>query len=182
MEVGQMRRRNPLASAALVAMGAVLVLALPGVVAGVPRTSDGGTPSDVFSTTDPAVCAEVYPTGTATFLETGVTVDSTSHLLVSFSAERSGIKGNNELLVQIDMLTGGVFVQSTPTWGFNRTFKTHESGTVEWTFDNVAAGTYFLRGSATVDPAPPGPGGSAESTPTPILENCALTVVVSPVA
>ena len=176
-----MRRTDPFAWAVLALVAAVLVLVIPGLVVGAPTTSHGGTPSDVFSTTEPAICAEVNVDGVSA-MPTAVTVDTTSHLLVSFSAERSGIEGNNELLVEIDILnTSGGPVESTPfEWGFSRTFKTHESGTVEWTFDDVAAGTYTVQVGARTDPAPPGPGGSGD--PTSVLENCALTVLVNPIA
>jgi len=175
-----MRRTNPSVAAVLGAVVAAAVVVLPGLVVGVPTTSHGGTPSDVFSTTEPVGCAEVDVDGVSA-MPTSVTVDATSHLLVSFSAERSGIRGNNELLVRFDILQGGTVLESTPfEWGFSRTFKTHESGTVEWTFDNVAAGVYTVQVGARTDPAPPGPGGSGH--PTSVMENCALTVFVTPVA
>ena len=177
---GMMRRSKRLALAAIGAVVAGLVLGVPTLVVGAPTTSHGGTPSDVYSTTEPEICAVVNVDGVSA-LPTVVTVDSTSHLLVSFSSERSGIRGNNELLVRIDILQNGTFVEGTPfDWGFGRTFKTHESGSVGWTFDNIAAGTYTVQVGANMDPAPPGPGG--EGHPTATVENCSLTAVVNPVA
>jgi hypothetical protein len=169
-------RRTPL----LVA-GAALAVVLPVMAIAVATTSHGGSPSDIYSTTEPEICAVVNVDGTSA-MPTLITVDETSHLLVSFSAERSGIRGDNELLLTLDIFdSAGDFVEGTPfEWGFGRTFQTHESGTVEWTFDNVAAGTYTVRVGGRMDPAPPGPGGSGD--PVAVLENCALTVSVSPVA
>jgi hypothetical protein len=175
-----MRRSNLLGAAALGAVVAVLALvAMPGVGVGTPTTSHGATPSDVFSTTEPDICAVVDVDGIST-LPTSVTVDATSDLVASFSAERSGITGDNELLVTVDIFSNEAFVEGTPfEWGFGRTFKTHESGTVQWTFDNVPTGTYIVQAGARMDPAPPGPGGTG--TPTSVMENCALTVFVTPV-
>jgi hypothetical protein len=166
-----MRRSNLLGAAALGAVVAVLALvAMPGVGVGTPTTSHGATPSDVFSTTEPDICAVVDVDGIST-LPTAVTVDATSDLVASFSAERSGITGDNELLVTVDIFSNEVFVEGTP--------KTHESGTVQWAFDNVPTGTYIVQAGARMDPAPPGPGGTG--TPTSVMENCALTVFVTPV-
>jgi hypothetical protein len=170
-------RRNPL----VVAGAALAVVALPVIAIAIATTSHGGSPSDIYSTTEPEICAEVDVGGTSA-MPTPITVDGTSHLLVSFSAERSGIRGDDELLLTFDIFdSSGGFVEGTPfEWGFGRTFETHESGTVEWTFDNVAAGTYTVQVGARIDPAPPGPAGSGD--PVAALENCALTVSVSPVA
>lgn len=165
----------------VVAGVALAVVALPVIAIAVTTTSHGGSPSDIYSTTEPEICAVVDVGGTSA-MPTPITVDGTSHLLVSFSSERSGISGNNELLLTFDIFdSSGGLVAGTPfEWGFGRTFKTHESGTVEWTFNNVAAGTYTVQVGARMDPAPPGPGGSGD--PTSVLENCALTVSVSPVS
>ena len=174
-----MRWTRPLA-VVLGAVSAALVLAIPVIVVGAPTTSHGGTPSDVYTTTEPQHCAVVDVDGVSA-MPTAVTVDGTSNLLVSFSAEKSGIHGNDELLVTIDVFQNGTFLEGTPfEWGFGRTFKTHESGSVEWTFDSVAPGTYTVQVGARMDPAPPGPKG--EGHPVAVMENCSLRVIVSPIA
>jgi len=57
------------------------------------------TPSDVFTSTEPEICAEVDTFGTAPILSTQVSVGPTSNLLVSFSSEWSGPKTDTELLL-----------------------------------------------------------------------------------
>lgn len=176
-----MRRTNPVAAAMIGAAVAVLALvAVPAIGIGEPTTSHGGTPTDVYTTTEPEVCA-VVDVGGVSAMPTLVTVDGPSNLLVSFGSERSGIRGDNELLVTIDIFQNGTFVEGTPfEWGFGQTFKTHESGSVEWTFDGVAAGTYTVQVGARMDPAPPGPEG--EGDPVAVMENCSLRAIVSPLA
>lgn len=177
-----MRRTNHFAAAAVGAVFTVLAIAaLPGVGIGSPTTSHGGMPSDVFTTTEPEVCAVVGPGG-ASAMSTHVTVGATSNLLVSFSSERSGLDSlNTELLLSFFVLDDeGEFVVETPfEWGLGTNPRTHESGTVMWSFDAFQPGTYDISVGARVDPVP-GPRGGSD--PTAVLENCALSVTVIPVA
>ena len=54
------------------------------------------------------------------------------------------------------------------------------SGTVMWTFEDVPAGSYFAAMTARVETVPSQlPGGSQ---PLAVLEDCTLTVFVTPVA
>jgi len=176
-----MRRTSPLAAAVLGAIVALLALvALPGLGIGVTTTSHGLTPSDVFTTTEPEGCALVDTAGTSTML-TLVNVAATSNLLVYFSSESSGLNTNSELLLSFAVNDDtGHFVVGTPfEWGLSSSPRTHDSGTVMWSFNDVQPGDYDVLVDARVDPVP-GPHGGGN--PSAVLENCALTVFVIPVA
>ena len=169
--------------AAIVAVLAVMVF--PSVGIGIPTTSHGGSPSDVFTSTEPEICAEVDTFGTAPILPTEVSVAATSNLLVYFSSELSGLEPDTELLLSLRVEDGaGNAVAGTPfEWGLSNTPRLHDSGTVMWSFDSVQPGTYDVLGDARTDPVPgPRGGGNTNNNPTAVLENCALTVFVVPVA
>lgn len=175
-----MRRQHPFAGALLGALVAlVALLAVPGLGISEPSTSHSLTPSDVFTTTEPEICAETNPNG-ALALPTQVDVAATSNLLVYFSAEWSGLEIISELLVSLGVKDESGPVASTPfEWGLSTNPGTHESGTLMWSFDNVEPGTYTVVADTRVDRVAGSHGGG---TPSAVLENCALTVFVSPAA
>jgi hypothetical protein len=178
-----MRRTNPFVAALLGAAVAILALmAFPGLGMGEPATSHGLTPSDVFTTTEPEICADVDTFGIDTNgMLTQVTVSETSNLLVYLSFDWSGLEPGTELLVSLGVNDDeDNFVDGTPfEWGLSNTPRLHDSGTVMWSFDGVQPGTYDVLFDARTDPVP-GPRGGGN--PTAVLENCALTVFVNPVA
>jgi hypothetical protein len=182
-EVGKMRRTNPFVAAPLGGVVAILaVVALPGLGVGEPSTSHGLTPSDVFTTTEPEICAVVDTFGIDTNgMLTQVTVSETSNLLVYLSSEWSGLEPGTELLISIAVNDDeNNFVVGTPfEWGVSNAPRIHDSGTVMWSFDGVQPGTYDVLFDARTDPVP-GPRGG--SNPTAAMENCALTVFVNPTA
>ena len=181
-----MRRTHPLAAAMVGAVvGMIALVALPGVGIGEPTTSHGGTPSDVFTSSEPEVCAEVDTFGTAPILPTEVSVAATSNLLVYFSSEWSGLLADTELLLSFRVNdNAGEFVMGTPfEWGVSNNPRLHDSGTVMWSFDDVQPGVYAVLGDARTDPVPgPRGGGNTNNNPGAVLENCALTVFVIPAA
>jgi hypothetical protein len=179
-----MRRTSPFAAAVIGAVVALLALvALPGLGIGETTTSHGVTPSDVFTTTEPEICAEVDTFGTAPILPTEVSVTATSNLLVYFSSEWSGLEADTELLISFRVNdSAGNFVVGTPfEWGVSNDPRLHDSGTVMWSFNDVQPGFYDVAGDARTDPVPgPSGGGKTNNNPTAVLENCALTVFVIP--
>jgi hypothetical protein len=180
-----MKRTNPLAAAML---GAIIVLisvvALPGIGVGETTTSHGVTPSDVYTSTEPEVCADVDTFGTAPILPTEVTVETRSNLLVYLSSEWSGMEADTELLLSFRVNEAGEFLMGTPfEWGVSNDPRLHDSGTVMWSFDGVEPGVYEVLGDARTDPVPgPRGGGNTNNNPAAVLENCALTVFVIPAA
>jgi IPT/TIG domain len=138
----------------------------------------GVSPIEVFTNTEPEICAVVGPEG-GTAMPTAVTVGAQSRLLIYFTSERSGFDIHTELLVTFEVLAGDNVVASTPfEWGnLGVALRGHTSGTVMWPFADVSPGNYTVRVGARVDPLP-GPLGGG--TPTAVLENCALTVFVIP--
>jgi hypothetical protein len=179
-----MQRTHPFATAVLGAVIAMIALvALPGLGIGETTTSHGGTPSDVFTSSEPEVCAEVDTFGTAPILPTEVSVAATSNLLVYFSSEWSGLEPDTELLLSFRVNDeAGDFVVGTPfEWGVSNDPRLHDSGTVMWSFDDVQPGVYDVLGDARTDPVPgPRGGGNTNNNPSAVLENCALTVFVIP--
>jgi hypothetical protein len=166
---------------AVVAAIAVLAVMFPGLGIGQTSTSHGVTPSDVFTRTEPEVCAEVDTFGTNTLFGSEFSVAATSNVLVYFSGERSGRDSETELLLSfaVNDLQGN-FVVGTPfEWGLSNNPHIHDSGTVMWSFDAVQPGDYEVVFDARTDPVPDPRGGG---NPTAVLENCALTVFVIPVA
>jgi hypothetical protein len=161
-------------AAAIVAVVAVMV---PGIGIGLPTTSHGGSPSDVYSTTEPEICAATDPFGAITMV-TEVSVPATSNLLVYFSAEWSGLKPSAELLLKFVVNDDAGFVVETPfEWGLSNNPRTHDSGTVMWSFDGVDSGVYDVLVDTRTDVAGPQVGNASA-----VLENCALTAMVIPVA
>jgi hypothetical protein len=101
--------------------------------------------------------------------------------LVYFSSEWSGLDTGAELLLSFAVNDGaGNFFVGTPFgWGLGNNPRTHDSGTVMWSFDDVQPDVYDVHVDARVDPVP-GPHGGGH--PSAVLENCALTVFVVPAA
>ena len=185
-----MRRLSaPKASTAVAVVAAIVaplaLVAFPGLGIGETRTSHGVTPSDVFTSTEQEICAEVDTFGTGPILPTEVSVAATSNLLVYFSSEWSGPEADTELLLGFIVNDdAGNFVTSTGfEWGVSTSPRLHDSGTVMWSFDDVLPGVYHVLGDARTDPVPgPRGGGNTNNNPGAVLENCALTVFVIPVA
>jgi IPT/TIG domain-containing protein len=154
------------------------------VIGGEPPPAPGGAPTDVLTTTEPEVCANVDTFGTPPVLPTAVSVAAASNLLVYFSSEWSGLNPDTELLISLRVNDdAGNFVVGTPfEWGVSNNPRLHDSGTVMWSFDSVPPGDYEVLGDARTDPVPgPKGGGNTNNNPTAVLENCALAVFVIPV-
>jgi hypothetical protein len=176
------------AVALVAAMVAVLAVMFPGLGFGQTSTSHGVTPSDVYTTTGPPggeICAVVDSFGVPPVLPTRVTVAGPSNLLVYYTSEWSGLEADTELLLNFQVHDdAGNFVATTPfEWGVSSDPRLHDSGTVMWSFDDVDPGAYDVFVDARTDPVPGAPGGgNTNNNPTAVLENCALTVFVIPVA
>jgi hypothetical protein len=181
---GTMRRTKQLAAAIVGATVALLaVLAFPGVVFGETTTSHGGTPTDVYTTTEPEGCGHVDTFGVPPVLPTRVTVAEPANLLVYFTSEWAGLDSDTELLIQFRVNDDeGNFVVGTPfEWGVSNDPRLHDSGTLMWSFDDVAPGAYDVFVDARTDPVPGPPGGgNTNNNPSAELGNCALTVFVLP--
>jgi hypothetical protein len=183
---GKVRRRHALSAALLGGLVLLLgVLAVPGLGFGETSTSHGVTPSDVFTSTEPENCEDVDTFGVPPILPTRVSVAEPSNLLVYFTSEWAGLEADTELLIQFRVNDdGGNFVVGTPfEWGVSNDPRLHDSGTLMWSFDDLAPGAYDVFVDARTDPVPGPPGGgNTHNNPSAGLENCALTVFVIPVA
>jgi hypothetical protein len=143
------------------------VLGSQGVVIGQPTSSHGGSPSDVFMQATPAVCSNA-----GSLMAQDLTLAEESHLLVYFTGEWTRLSVNE---------TGFLWFRLDGTdtdfdWRFAGHTLPETTGTVMWTFEDVAAGTHTVSAHSQVREIPPGRKASAE------LRHCAFTVFVIPVA
>jgi hypothetical protein len=171
------------AVAVAAAVVAVLAVRFPGLGIGQTSTSHGVTPSDVYTTTDPGICADVDTFGQAPILPTNVTVAASSNLLVYFASEVSGLLADTELLLTFRVNDdAGNEVAQMGEWGVSNDPRLNDSKTIMWSFDNVEPGAYDVFVDARTDPVPGPPGGgNTNNNPSATLEHCALTVFVIPV-
>lgn len=162
---------------------AVLAVMFPNLGFGLTSTSHGVTPSDVYTSTEPEICADVDTFGVPPVLPTRVTVAVTSNLLVYFTSEWSGLEADAELLItfRVNDDAGNEVASTGFEWGVSNDPRLHNSGTLMWSFDNVQPGAYDVFVDARTDPVPGPPGGgNTNNNPSAVLENCALTVFVNP--
>lgn len=156
------------------------VLSVAGVAFGLASTSHGGTPTDVYMTQDPEVCS---PTGDKIGIEqvqlvpTTVNVAQQSHLLAYFGGMWSGFEPDSTLVLWFEIRDANGFSELSPSFDVSKGL-VHGSGTLMWTFDDVAPGTYTVQALAALFPQrgafiPHGDGAN--------IQNCALTVFVNPV-
>ncbi|MEX2204504.1 MAG: hypothetical protein WD965_10505 [Actinomycetota bacterium] len=164
-----MRRLSVRRAATPAAVGAiitVLAVMFPGLGFGQANGIHGTAPTDVFVQETPAVCSNGDP------MTQELTLDEDSHLLVYFTGEwkRLGVKEAGIFWFRLD---------GTDTdfdWKFQGQSDWHTTGTVMWTFPDVAAGTHTVSAHAEARPVPPRPAASAD------VHHCAFTVFVIPVA
>ena len=164
---------------------AVLAVALP--VLGDTLASHGGTPTDVYTATDPDVCQKGEPdtkigSEQLEMLPMTVTVGQESHLVTYLGGMWSGFKDDAALILWVELFNQDSGV-SRLSPGFSVTNgTTHNSGTIMWTFENVNPGTYTMQGLVALFPAR---GAFVEHGVTDFrganIQNCALTVFVNPV-
>ena len=162
------------AVAVVAAIVAVLAVMFPGLGFGQTTSSHGGSPSDVYTQTNPNTCLAAGPNG-QTAMEQFFDLGAESHVVVYFTSEWARL--NTHEVGHLSMgLDGRPEVPSEP-WRFSGTVSTHTSGTVMWTFDNVASGHHRVNVLAFVSFMQ-----GAAGTPSADLNGCALTVFVTPVA
>lgn len=161
--------RATTAVAVVAAVIAVLAVMFPGLGFGQTNGIHGGSPTDVFMQGTPAVCSNE-----GTLMAQELTLAEESHLLVYFTGEWTGL-GVNE--------TGFLWFRLDGTdtdfdWEFPGHRDPETTGTVMWTFENVAAGTHTVSAHSEVRTIPPGqePGFEASAE----VDHCAFTVFVIP--
>jgi hypothetical protein len=162
--------RAPTAVAVVAAVVAVFAVMLPGF--GQTTSSHGGTPTEVFMQTHPDTCLAVGPND-QTAMEQDFTLSDASHVLIYFTFEWGRLSSGEDGHI-IPRLDGGGPFNGVEAWRFSGTTTTRTSGTIMWTFDNVAAGDHEVQVFARVS--------RGLSAPSADLNDCALTVFVIPVA
>jgi hypothetical protein len=180
-----MRRRAVPRTVTAGAVGAIITLlalvAFPGIGIGDPTASHGGPPSDVYMQTEPAPepCARVPADGMFAMPQV-IELAIPSHVVAYFTFEWSGLNAREFGLLNL-VLDG---VGPGPNYEFTPTASTvNPNGTVMWSFPNVQPGTHTVAVYAAVDDVDPIPGGTGQDSDLfAALENCALTVFVTPVA
>jgi hypothetical protein len=157
----------------LVVVAVIAAMALPAI--GQVITSHGGSPSDVFMTTDRQECSGEDPIGrgAASLLPTPITVGGQSHVVATFTAT---VTNDNEPRPETVMrlrIEGTDFEASSPQF-IERGANGHSTVAVMWTFDSIAAGDYSVLARARLP-------GRRPSEPGAVFQACALTVFVTPV-
>jgi len=156
------------------AIVAVLAVMFPGLGFGQSTFSHGGSPSDVYMQTDPNTCLNAGPNG-QTAMEQFFDLGAESHVVVYFTSEWARLNTHERGHISMG-LDGGPEVP-VEGWRFSGTVSSHTSGTVMWTFDNVAPGHHRVNVFARVASIQ----HDAEERSAD-LNSCALTVFVMPVA
>jgi len=132
-------------------------------------------PSAVFTQTNPDTCLAAGPNG-QTAMEQDFTLDAESRVLVYFTFEWGRLSTHKVGHLSMGLEGPETEVPSEP-WRFSGTVSTQTSGTVMWTFDNVAAGPHTVHVFAYVTFM-----GTDASAPSADVNGCALTVFVIPAA
>lgn len=140
------------------------------------REFEGRSPSDVLTSSIVGMCLSVGPTA-ARAIEQEVSIRTRSHLSVSLTAEWAELDESEEGRLAFE-LAGPAGTARSDAWTFGGDRRAGASGTVAWSFEDVAPGTYSVVAVASVR-AFGGSGSQVE--PSAGLENCALTVFVVPV-
>jgi len=169
--------RASTAVAVVAAIVAVLAVMIPGLGFGQVTSSHGGSPSDVYTQTNPNTCLAAGPNG-QTAMEQFFDLGAESHVVVYFTSEWARL--NTHERGHISMGLDGRPETEVPAegWRSSGTLSTHTSGTVMWTFDNVAPGHHRVNVFGRVAFI----GTDASDRPFADLNACALTVFVIPVA
>jgi hypothetical protein len=153
------------------------VVVFPGVGMGAPTTSHGGSPSDVYMKTQPAPeeCVENINPDSVTAFPLEIEVPATSHVLAYFTFEWHGLERGEAGLLNLVLDGTG----SDSQYDFARTEpRINTTGTVMWSFPNVASGTHTLEVFAWIDQV----GSIGNPDLLAGLENCSLTAFVMPAA
>jgi hypothetical protein len=169
--------RATTAVAVVAAIVAVLAVMFPGLGFSQTTSSHGGSPSDVYTQTNSNdTCMSPSPNGTSA-LEQFFDVGAESHVVVYFTFEWARL--NTHEVGHISMGLDGRPETEVPSepWRFSGTVSTQTTGTVMWTFDNVAPGHHRVNVFAYVTFL-----GTDAGKPSADLNGCALTLFVTPVA
>lgn len=140
------------------------------------RDFEGGSPSDVSTRSFAGTCLDAGAAHREA-LPLEFTLRARSHLLVSFTAEWAALDAGEEGRLAFEVV-GPRGTERSDAWSFDGERNLHTSGTVTWSFEGVAPGTYTVAAVASVRDS--GASGSREDLSAG-LENCALTVFVIPV-
>jgi len=109
-------------------------------------------------------------------MEQDFTLDAESRVLVYFTFEWGRLSTHKVGHLSMGLEGPETEVPSEP-WRFSGTVSTQTSGTVMWTFDNVAAGPHTVHVFAYVTFM-----GTDAGAPSADVNGCALTVFVIPAA
>jgi len=162
--------------AVVAAIVAVLAVMFPGIGFGQTTSSHGGSPSDVYTQTNPNTCLTAGPNGQIA-MEQFFDLGAESLVVVYFTSEWARL--NTHERAHISMGLDGRPETEVPVegWRSSGTVSTHTSGTVMWTFDNVAPGHHKVNVFGRVSFI-----GTDAGRPSADLNGCALTLFVTPVA
>lgn len=132
-------------------------------------------PIEVFTQTNPDTCLAAGPNG-QTAMQQELTLDAKSRVLVYFAFEWGRLSTQKVGHLSMGLEEPETEVPSEP-WRFSGTVSTQTSGTVMWTFEDVATGPHTVHVFAYVTFR-----GTDAGTPSADVNGCALTVFVLPAA
>lgn len=172
-------------SVAIVASAvAILAVVFPGLGFGETISFQGGPPSNVFMNTETNVCNGDDKIGgePVALLPTAVQVDQESDLLVYFTgtwSRPSGPESGLILTLQVEgesvLASSAEFLNNTDSGHDERS--AHITGTVMWSFPDIAPGSYTASAIGVVPGFVPGTNGQSGVN----VQACALTAFVMPV-
>ena len=159
-----------------IVVAVIAVMVLPGLGIGQPVAGHGGTPSDVFMQTvgGADTCMTTNEDG-RNGMPQELELADTSHVLAYFTFQWRGIDRGEYGQLQLE-LDGPSQTYADSYRYVSRAIQPSE--TVMWSFPGVTAGSHTVSVYAAVDQFGPGPNPRLHA----VIENCALTVLVMPVA
>jgi hypothetical protein len=137
---------------------------------------EGSSPSEVSTRSIAGTCVSVGQADRDALAQE-ITLEASSHLLVSFTAEWAGLDSGEEGRLAFEVV-GPAWTERSDAWTFGGRPNASTSGSVTWSFESVAAGAYSVTAVASVGASAASGSLTALSA---ALENCALTVFVVPV-
>jgi hypothetical protein len=162
-----MRRAN-----LVVLVAAIALMMIPTWGIGVTTHSHGGSPTDVYASTDRKVCNRVeVKRHEVAMMKTPLTVGARSQVVVTFTATASHYARKAALLLELQIYGPNDFIQRSPT-SIVGGGSDHWPVTATWVFRNIAPADYTIWAVAWMGPLLGGGGAN--------LQGCALTVLVAP--
>ena len=170
----------------IAAVAAAVFVAVPALGIGQTGGDHSGSPSDVYTQTNPDECLPGVGGVTGTAMQQEISVAPQANVLVTFTVRWGRLETKEEALASFSLQAGeGSEVFDSPEWSMSGTASTRTTQTITWSFVGVAPEAeaytdYNVYVFGRVDPLPGGPPGSVR--PVADMTACSLSVFVMPPA